>query len=88
MGILVGDQTCLTIVASGNSCLNSTVTGSFHITKKLATITILGVTSKPATGSVTLNGKTISNVTYKAETECVVVGGLSGDLNSNWELKW
>ncbi len=75
-------------MASGQSCLNSTVSGLFDIKQKLSTITLLGVTSEPAKGSVTLNGQSVSNVTYVAEVECLVVGGLQGDLNSNWELKW
>lgn len=80
------EQSCLTLVATSGSCLNSTVSGNYEIPQKLSTITLLAVTSKP--GSVTLNGKTVSNVTYKAETEEVIVGGLAGNLNEAWELKW
>jgi len=62
------------------------MSGNYEIPQKLSTITLLAVTSKP--GSVTLNGKTVSNVTYKAETDEVIVGGLAGNLNEAWELKW
>ncbi|KAK4687888.1 alpha-glucosidase, partial [Tremellales sp. Uapishka_1] len=82
----VNATTCLTLVANSSSCLSSTPSGDYQITQQLKTVTILGVDSQPA--SVTFNGQQVSNITYTANTQEVVVTGLGGDLNSAWELKW
>ncbi|ORY27649.1 alpha-glucosidase precursor [Naematelia encephala] len=90
LSLPVTEQTCLTLTATNWSCLNSTASGNYDIPQKLNSITILGLGSAPADGSITFNGQSVDStqVEYKSKTQELVISGLNGDLNSNWQLKW
>ena len=86
--LTVTEQTCLSLVASGASCLQSKVSRSFNITQPLSRITILGVKQAPDANGATVDGQRIANVTYLENTQEVVLDGMEIDLNEEWEIKW
>lgn len=61
--------------------------GSFHISQKLETVTVLGAsTSKPKT--VTVNGVKVSKFQFNAGTEELVISGAEIDLNGHTTVAW
>ncbi|KAJ7578612.1 glycosyl hydrolases family 31-domain-containing protein [Mycena floridula] len=80
-----GPSTVVTVSATKGQ-LNLTPKGAFHVAQKLQEITLLGISTKPK--SVTLQGKAVSNFTFAAAQQKVVIGGLAVDLNSPATLKW
>lgn len=58
----------------------------WSVPETLKTITVLGVTSKP--GSVRLGTSSITNFTYDAEVQRLIVAGLDEDLNEGLALTW
>lgn len=78
----------LTLTAENDTLTASAMAldGDYVIPQQLAEIVILGVEKAPS--SITANGQMASNVTYDASLQRVTVGGLSVDLNSNFEVSW
>ncbi|KAF8587489.1 glycoside hydrolase family 31 protein [Ramaria rubella] len=63
-----------------------TRSGSFNIAQQLATVTILGVTSKPP--EVQVNGKTISGWEYLAAQDKILIQNLAVNLNDRVTVTW
>ncbi|KAJ7183712.1 glycosyl hydrolases family 31-domain-containing protein [Mycena filopes] len=79
-----GPSTTVTVHASKGSVKISSA-GKFHVAQKLAEVTILGVTKKPA--AVTVGGKAVKS-TYESAQQKVVLSGLSVDLNAGAAIAW
>jgi len=71
-------------VKTGELVINSA--GPFSITSKLQDVTILGVAAKPS--GVVLQGKAVTNWTFVAAQEKLVVTVGDLDLNSGATLSW
>ncbi|OWZ26692.1 alpha-glucosidase [Cryptococcus neoformans c45] len=84
----VTEQTCLTFTSTDSCKLSSTAAGSYTISGKLKTITIVGVWTEPS--EITLNGSKVKNnqIEYDGSLGRIKITGLVQDLNSAWELMW
>ena len=70
---------------SSRGTIKITSEGDYDITQKLDTISVLGA-GQPKT--VVVQGKTITNYSYAAAQEKLVIEGLSVDLNSEVTVTW
>lgn len=70
--------------------INATVQGSFTgLDTPLANITILGVTMKPASDVVKINGKQVAMSVYNAASQTLFIGKKGGNLlESAWGVSW
>lgn len=84
----VTEQTCLTFTSTDSCKLSSTAAGSYTISGKLKTITIVGVWTEPS--EITLNGSKVKDnqIEYDGSLGRIKITGLVQDLNSAWELMW
>ncbi|KAF8587460.1 glycoside hydrolase family 31 protein [Ramaria rubella] len=80
-----GPSSTLTMEARSGEVV-VTRSGSFNIAQQLATVTILGVTSKPR--EVQVNGKTISGWEYLAAQDKVLLQNLAANLNDRVTVTW
>lgn len=78
----------LTFTAQDNtlSATSMALDGDYTVPQQLAEIVILGVAQEPK--SIMANGMQASNVTYDASLQRVTVGGLTVDLNNNFDVSW
>jgi alpha-glucosidase len=72
-------------VHSGKNSLNISTAGAFHISQKLAEVTILGVLQQSA--AVLVDGKTKS-FTYEIPQQKLVISKLRVDLNTETTIEW
>lgn len=80
-----GPSRTLTFIANSNEVVIKG-SGVFHVSSKLESVTVLGVSKQPAT--ITLNGRKVGNWTYDGQREELAVLGLSVDLNGGAALQW
>jgi alpha-glucosidase len=87
------DDTLDVTFSAKESSLSAKAKGSWEELNPLATVTVLGVSKKPA--SVKLNGIPVpaSGVQYNATSRVLSVGGLQkltreGAFSADWTLKW
>lgn len=55
----------------------------------LSNVTIMGITTTPASTEVTLNGKSVGNGVYNATSKTLFIGQLDGATSSGaWAADW
>lgn len=64
--------------------ISATTEGDYNVEQPLSEVTVLGVAQKPE--RVSFGGVETTDFTYDEGLQKLVVKGLSGDLNSGWEL--
>jgi alpha-glucosidase len=79
-----GPSTTVTVHATKNTVKISSA-GTFRVLQKLAEVTILGITTKPA--MISVSGKA-TTFTYASAQQKVVVSKLSVDLNKCTTIEW
>ncbi|KAJ7896486.1 glycosyl hydrolases family 31-domain-containing protein [Mycena leptocephala] len=79
-----GPSTTVTVHATKNTVKISSA-GTFRVLQKLAEVTILGITTKPA--MILVSGKA-TTFTYASAQQKVVVSELSVDLNKFTTIEW
>ena len=80
-------QTHLDFLATSTS-FRISASGDYIVPTKINEVIIVGVPQEIEVTGFTLNGNTISGMTYKPETEELILKGLGGDLNGDFELRW
>lgn len=82
--------TKVVIFSSHMGQINATVEGSYTgLDTPLANITILGVTQKPPSNVVKINGKQVATSVYKATSQTLFIGKSGGNLvESAWRGSW
>lgn len=53
---------------------------------KLDKVIVIGVSTKPS--QATINGETISGVSYDSDTKTLTLGTIGGDMTKEFTIKW